>query len=126
MTTRTTNKTVTFEYPFLLGSAGEKLPAGDYEVVTEEELLEGLSFYAYRRLQTYMYRQSTAHKSGLAQSYVVDPADLVAALARDQAVANDKVDEDDDHEARDQTTVKDMEFSDIEAEERASDDGMRV
>jgi len=126
MTTRTINKTVTFEKPFLLGSLGKKLPAGDYEVVTEEELLEGLSFYAYRRLQTYMYRQATPDKSGLAQSYVVDPADLDAALARDQAAAKQKVDEDDDHAATAHTTEKDMKFSDREAMERASDDGMRV
>jgi hypothetical protein len=60
------------------------------------------------------------------QSYVVDPAELDAALARDQAIAKEKIDEDDDHEATAQTTGKDMEFSDREAMERASDDGMRV
>jgi hypothetical protein len=126
MTTRTINKTVTFEKPFLLGSLGKKLPAGDYEVVTEEELLEGLSFYAYRRLQTYIYGKSKPGEIGLAQSHVVDPAELDAALTRDQAIAKEKIDEDDDHEATDQTTEKDMEFSDREAMERASDDGMRV
>mgnify|MGYP001814164358 CR=1 FL=1 len=126
MTTRTLQSTVTFEKPFLLGGLGKKLPAGDYEVVTEEELLEGLSFYAYRRLQTYIYQKSKPGDVGLTQSYVVDPADLNAALARDQMAANQKVDGHDDHPVTGHTTVKDMELSDYEAMERASDDGMRV
>jgi hypothetical protein len=33
---------------------GRFLPAGNYEVVTDEELIEGLSFPVYRRVATIM------------------------------------------------------------------------
>ena len=45
MIARTLSKTVVFSKPFLL--KGRILPAGDYRVVTDEELIEGLSFPAY-------------------------------------------------------------------------------
>ena len=44
MTTRTDHKLVTFRRAFLLASIGRELPAGQYEVVTDEELIEGISF----------------------------------------------------------------------------------
>ena len=39
MTIRTHKKIVTFRNPFLLEYIGRTLPAGNYEVVTDEELL---------------------------------------------------------------------------------------
>ena len=50
MTTRTTTKTVTFAHPFLLKGIDRILPAGDYRVVTDEELIEGVSLPVYRRV----------------------------------------------------------------------------
>lgn len=50
MTTRTNTKTVTFAHPFLLKGIDRILPAGDYRVVTDEELIEGVSFPVYRRV----------------------------------------------------------------------------
>jgi hypothetical protein len=41
---RTLSKTVTFSKPFLLKGIGRMLPAGTYRVVTDEELIEGVSF----------------------------------------------------------------------------------
>lgn len=52
MSPRTTSKTVTFALPFLLKGVDRVLPAGDYRVVTDEELMEGLSFPVYRRVST--------------------------------------------------------------------------
>jgi hypothetical protein len=52
MTTRTSNKMVTFALPFLLKGIDREIPAGSYRVVTDEELVEGLSFRsigAFRR-----------------------------------------------------------------------------
>src|SRR5688500_20154662 len=54
MTMRTTKSTVTFTRPFRLGAFGEQLPAGRYPIETDEELLEGVSFPAYRRTATMM------------------------------------------------------------------------
>ncbi|MCW2239141.1 hypothetical protein [Azospirillum canadense] len=46
---RTTVKTVTFTRPFKFRDMDEERPAGPYEVETDEELIEPLSFAAYRR-----------------------------------------------------------------------------
>ena len=85
MQIRTTHKTMVFRRPFLMRYFDQTLPAGTYEVVTEEEQLEGLSFLASRRLQTYIYRRSPSPKSGsVSTTYVVDPDDLAAAFIRDE------------------------------------------
>jgi hypothetical protein len=52
MTIRTSSKTVTFAHPFLLKGVDRILAAGDYRVVTDEELIEELSFAA----NVYVYR----------------------------------------------------------------------
>ena len=55
MTARTLSKTVAFTKPFLLKGVDRILPAGDYRVVTDEELIEGLSFPVYRRISTMIH-----------------------------------------------------------------------
>ncbi len=55
MTMRTTTKTVTFRRPFYLKGVDRLLPPEDYRVVTDEELIEGLSFPAYRRVSTVIF-----------------------------------------------------------------------
>jgi hypothetical protein len=44
MTTRATSKIVTFARPFTLKGVDRILPPGEYRVVTDEELIEELSF----------------------------------------------------------------------------------
>jgi hypothetical protein len=48
--TRTQRETVVFSHPFRLKWVDRVLPPGDYEVVTDEELIEGLSFPVYHRV----------------------------------------------------------------------------
>ena len=55
MTTRTTSKIVTFARPFTLKGVDRILPAGNYRVVTDEELIEELSFPVYRRVSTMIF-----------------------------------------------------------------------
>jgi len=45
VSTRTDRKTLTFEHPFRLKGIDRTLPAGTYQVITDEELIEGLSFF---------------------------------------------------------------------------------
>ena len=52
MTTRTRRETVYFKHPFNLQGIDRLLPAGPYEIVTDEEMIEGLSFPCYRRVAT--------------------------------------------------------------------------
>lgn len=84
MTTRTSKKTVTFGRSFTLGSFDEVLPAGNYVVETDEELIQGLSFPAFRRILTVIYLQAKSRNSALTRSLTIDPNDLEAALERDQ------------------------------------------
>ena len=55
MTMRTTSETVTFHRPFWLKRVNRLLPPADYRVVTDEELIEGLSFPAYHRVSTVIF-----------------------------------------------------------------------
>lgn len=87
MTIRTSKTTVTFAGPFELGELGEVLPAGAYEVETDEELLEGVSFPAYRRISTLIHLRASSGNPGHTRALVIDPTELDAALARDQACA---------------------------------------
>jgi hypothetical protein len=84
MTIRTNKKTVTFRRPFILGGFDEVLPAGAYSVETDEELLDGLSFPAYRRILTLIRLHARPGRPGLAQVLTVDPHELDAALERDR------------------------------------------
>ena len=49
------------------------LPAGGYEVVTDEELIEGLSFPVYRRVATTMLVPAQSYQ-GSVEMMTVDPA----------------------------------------------------
>ena len=90
MTMRTRSTTVTFTRPFLLRGIDGVQPAGTYTVETDEELLQALSFPAYRRVATLMFLPSppgsAASAAGLARVVTIDPGELEAALARDTAV----------------------------------------
>jgi hypothetical protein len=83
MPTRTHTSTFVFQRPFSLKSAGGPQPAGTYTVETEEELLEGLSFPAYRRVSTTITRQAN-HAGALVQVLAVDPRELAEAQAADR------------------------------------------
>ena len=50
MTVRTTRTTISFSQPFKLRDVDDIQPAGDYLLDTDEELIEGLSRLAYRRV----------------------------------------------------------------------------
>jgi hypothetical protein len=52
MTTRSRRETVTFRHAFRIRGVDRQLPAGAYEVITDEEMIEGLSFASFRRVAT--------------------------------------------------------------------------
>jgi len=85
MITRTRDKTWTFRRPFWLKGVDRLLPAGDYRVTTDEELIEGLSFPVYRRVATMIFIPGPAQR-GL-EMITIDPADLQAAQQQDAAEA---------------------------------------
>ncbi len=81
--TRTTQTTVTFARPFFLGDSKHELPAGTYDVETDEELLLGLSFPAYRRTEIRLHVPTGTVKKGRSRTLIILPQDLDAALERD-------------------------------------------
>lgn len=85
MMNRTTSKTVTFTRPFVLDGLDGPHPAGSYTVETAEELLQALSFPAWRRLYTTIRLPGRPGASVLEQIATIDPEALDAALARDAA-----------------------------------------
>ncbi len=87
MNMRSTRSTVTFANPFALPGYPGNLPPGDYEVLVEEELLQGLSFEAYRRTATYLTVRGRGGHAGRTELRVIPDSDLKEALSRDRAAS---------------------------------------
>jgi hypothetical protein len=87
MNMRSTRSTVTFSNPFTLSGYPGDLPAGDYEVLVEEELLQGLSFEAYRRTATYLTVRGRGSHAGRSELRAISDSDLKEALSRDAALS---------------------------------------
>jgi hypothetical protein len=83
MNTRTSRQAVTFTRPFSLSGIDEVQPAGTYTVETDEELLPGLSFPAYRRIATLIFLRSRRGGPVVEEVVNIDPLELQAAQERD-------------------------------------------
>lgn len=83
MTVRTSRKPVTFTRPFSLRGIDELQPAGTYTVETDEELLPGVSFPAWRRVATMILLPSRPGRAVREQVANIDPLELQAALEED-------------------------------------------
>ena len=86
MLTRTTQRTLTFTHPLVLKDIGRTLPAGRYVVVTEEELVEDLSFPVYRRTSTTLLVPLPSLFVSSVEMLTVHPRDLQASLDQDAAM----------------------------------------
>jgi hypothetical protein len=82
MSIRTTRKIVKFSNSFSIVGVGRVLPAGVYEVVTDEELIEGLSFPVYRRVATMIMAPTQSSQPSI-EMLTIDPQDLATAMERD-------------------------------------------
>jgi len=87
VSTRTRTTLVVFSHPLELKGVDRILPPGEYRVVTDEQLIEELSFPVYRRVSTMIF---VPGKSGTASTEMVtiDPRDLQAAQDRDKAATH--------------------------------------
>jgi len=85
MIARSLSKIVAFRSPFLLKGVDRTLPAGDYRVVTDEELIEGISFPVYRRVSTMIFVPSQSQGASSVEMVTIDPKDLQAAQDQDVA-----------------------------------------
>jgi hypothetical protein len=80
MTVRTSCRTVTFTRSFAVSGMDEMQPAGTYTIETDEELLEGLSFPAYRRIATSIFLPAQPGSSIRGRVAPIDPGEVEAAL----------------------------------------------
>ncbi len=84
MLTRSTRSMVTFDNAFRLDGYQHPFPSGAYEIVVEEELLQGVSFEAYRRTATFLTVQGGGGRSGHTTLHMTTREDLEHAIACDQ------------------------------------------
>jgi hypothetical protein len=87
MTTRTRRGTIHFKYPFNIEGVDRLLPAGAYEVVTDEEMIEGLSFPCFRRTATMIMVPSAAPHVNSMELISVSSVALSDAQLKDARVA---------------------------------------
>lgn len=83
MPNRTVSGPITFRRPFTLPGIDGPQSAGTYIVENDEELIEGLSFEAYRRVATMIHLPAGSGRLSFSQTVLIDPRDLDAARALD-------------------------------------------
>ena len=89
MTIRSRTETITFKHPFQIRGVDRLLPAGAYEVVTDEEMIEGLSFAAFRRVATMIMVPAAASRGSTMEMISIGSVDLSDAQRTDASAPND-------------------------------------
>ena len=87
--TRSRRETIVFKHPFRMASIERLLPAGAYEVVTDEEMIEGLSFPVFRRVATMMMIPAEAPNSSAVEMISIGSIELSNAQRIDAAVTRE-------------------------------------
>ena len=77
---RTRRSQITFQAPFRLRICDGVFPAGTYEVDTDEELIDGLSFVAYRRTATWIHLPAIGTKTMCHEVIMVQPSELETGI----------------------------------------------
>lgn len=80
---RTRRETVVFRRPFRIAGIDHPVGAGAYNVVTDEEMIEGLSFAVFRRVATTI-EIPTGPNSSAMETVSIDPRDLAEAQRADR------------------------------------------
>ena len=83
MASRTTQTVVRFTSAFLLPGFDKPQPAGDYRVDHDEESIEGISRLAWRRIGSFIHLPAIGVQSATHQMLPINPADLNAALGKE-------------------------------------------
>lgn len=88
MTIRSRREAVTFKHPFRIRGIERLLPAGTYDVITDEESIEGLSFAAFRRIAT-MIMVPGAASASTREMISIGSVDLADAQRIDASTPNE-------------------------------------
>jgi hypothetical protein len=76
MTTRSRRETIHFRHPFRIKGIDRQLSPGAYEVVTDEEMIEGLSFPCFRRVATMIMVPCAAPRHASTEMISISSVDL--------------------------------------------------
>jgi hypothetical protein len=87
MTMRSRRETITFRHPFRIKGIDRQLQAGAYEVVTDEEMIEGLSFASFRRVATMIMVPGAAPRAASMEMISISAIDLSDAQRIDASAA---------------------------------------
>jgi hypothetical protein len=87
MTIRSRRETVTFKHAFQIRGIDRLLPAGAYEVVTDEEMIEGLSFPSFRRVATMIMVPAAQSHGSTMEMVSIGSVDLADAQRIDASAA---------------------------------------
>jgi hypothetical protein len=87
MTMRSRRETITFRHPFRIKGIDRQLSAGAYEVITDEEMIEGLSFASFRRVATMIMVPGAAPRASSMEMISISATDLSDAQRVDASVA---------------------------------------
>jgi hypothetical protein len=87
MTMRSRRETITFKHPFRIKGIDRQLSAGAYEVITDEEMIEGLSFASFRRVATMIMVPGAAPRASSMEMISISATDLSDAQRDDASVA---------------------------------------
>ena len=87
MTMRSRLETITFKHSFQIKGIDRLLPPGDYEVITDEEMIEGLSFASFRRLATMIMVPAAPPRTLTMERISISPVDLADAQRIDASAS---------------------------------------
>jgi hypothetical protein len=83
MTTRSRREHIIFKHSFRIRGIERELAAGTYEVVTDDEMIEGLSFPCFRRVATMIMVPAAAPHGASIEMISISPLDLSHARDTD-------------------------------------------
>jgi len=89
MTMRSRRETVTFRHPFRIKGIDRLLPPGPYEVITDEEMIEGLSFASFRRVATLIMVPAAAPRNSTMEMISIGSVDLSDAQRIDASTSRE-------------------------------------
>ena len=82
MTTRSRREMIDFKHPFRINGIDRLLAPGAYEVITDEEMIEGLSFASFRRVATMIMVPGIAPRNAM-EMVSISSVDLSDAQRHD-------------------------------------------
>ena len=89
MTTRTRRETVHFRQPFRIKGVDRQLAPEAYEIITDEEMIEGLSFPCFRRVATMIMVPGAPPQRSAMEMISISSIDLSDAQRIDASAPRD-------------------------------------